>query len=193
MGRIGSEALAAHQIALNVASGSFHLVMGLGTATGIMVGQEIGAGRPEDARQAGFTGVLIGVVFMAFSAALYLGLADEIARLFTGELAVILPAAALLHVAGFFQISDGIQVVAQGALRGAGDTAMPFAIQTAAHWLVGLPLGLFLAHPMGMGAPGLWWGLTGGLTVAAALLLVRFARRSGRGFVALQGEPSRAP
>jgi MATE family multidrug resistance protein len=186
MARIGTEALAAHQIALNLAAGSFNLVVGVGSATGVVVGQAIGAGDSPRARRAGFSGLLIGVGIMAVFAGVFLMLPRQLATIFTTDAAVIGSAASLLMVAGIFQISDGLQAVAQGALRGAGDTTLPFIIQAIAHWLIGLPLGIVLAHPLGMGGPGLWWGLTAGLTVAALLFVIRFHQKSAAGFSRLE-------
>jgi MATE family multidrug resistance protein len=188
MGQISNLALAAHQIAINLASGSFNLVVGVGSATGILVGQEIGAGRPAGARRAGFSGLLVGMGLMGAFAVFFFFLARPLAAAFTEDQAVIQAAASLLMVAAFFQLSDGLQAVAQGALRGAGDTAIPFVLQAISHWAIGLPLGLILAHPLGLGATGLWWGLTAGLTVAALSLVLRFAHKSRVGFSALEGD-----
>lgn len=110
-----------------------------------------------------------------------------LAGLFSPDPAVIAAAAPLVVIAGVFALSDGIQGVSAGALRGAGDTAWPFWTNLGAHWLVGFPLGWYLGVKLGLGPAGYWWGLTVGLTGVGATLLVRFVVLSRRPIRRLDG------
>jgi MATE family multidrug resistance protein len=101
-----------------------------------------------------------------------------LARLFAGDDRVVEAAAPLLAIGALFQLSDGVQAVATGALRGAGDTRFPLIANVLGHYVVGLPLGIALAFGCGLGARGLWWGLTAGLAIVALVLSVRFIRLS---------------
>ena len=118
----------------------------------------------------------LAITLQAWSSALLLGAPMAIAGLYTRDAAVIAGAAALLPLAGVFQFSDALQVTAICALRGLKDTRVPVLITAFAYWAVGMPVGLWLAYRGGMQAPGMWFGLIAGLTVAAVLLCWRFAR-----------------
>lgn len=181
MGRLGETELAAHQVAIQCASTTFNAMVGLASATSVVVGRRIGAGDREGALQAGIAGLAMSTVVMLATGALFLFEGALLARALTDKPDVIAGAAALLVVAAAFQLSDGLQAVASGALRGAGDTRATFVIHLVSHWGVGFPCVLgFVA--MGLGAPGVWWGLTAGLTFAAVALVARFVVKARRGY-----------
>jgi multidrug resistance protein, MATE family len=173
---LGEDVIASHQVAINVASLFFMIPLGLAMAITVRVGNAVGRGDPRGVRYAGFCGIALTLVTQALSAALMLGLPHVIAALYTPNARVIELAAQLLVLAGLFQFSDGIQVAANGALRGLKDTRVPMAITLFAYWGVGMPVGAWLAFRHGLGARGMWMGLIAGLSVAAVLLFVRFWR-----------------
>ena len=172
--RIGSEAAAGHQVAISLASFTFMMTVGVGAATSIRVGYAVGRGDTPAARHAGFTGLGLGACCMSISALCFLLFPEWLAGQFTAEDDVVRAAVPLLGIAAVFQIFDGIQAVATGALRGAGDAKVPLYANIVAHWGVGFPLMLFLALHLELGARGLWWGLTGGLITVALGLTWRF-------------------
>jgi MATE family multidrug resistance protein len=178
MGRLGEAALAAHQIALQLASTTFMIPLGVGVAGSIRVGHAIGRGAPEDAQRAGRVAYLLGVGFMVLSAGVFAVAPAPLARLFTTDAAVIGLAVSLIRIAALFQLSDGAQAVGAGCLRGAGDSRTAFVVNLVAHWGLGFPLGYALGIHFGLGAAGLWYGLTASLTAVAILLAIRFT--SGR-------------
>ena len=153
---------------------TFTVVMGISAAASVRVGHAIGSRDIEGTRRAGLVSVLAGALFMFFCAILFWTFPRQLASLFTGSPEVIATAVPLLFVAAIFQISDGIQGVSAGALRGAGDTTFTFLASLVGHWFVGFPVALGLGFGLGMGIVGLWWGLSAGLTAVAAILLVRF-------------------
>lgn len=171
-GRLGKVPVSAHQIAIGLSSFTFMGVLGISGASAVRVGHAIGEGRSP--RTAGLVGIALGAGFMAVCAAMFVVFPRPLVALFTQDPATAELAARLLLVAAAFQLFDGIQGVAAGALRGAADVRFPFVVNVAAHWFVGLPLALFLAFGLGWGAPGLWWGLLVGLALVAAALLWRF-------------------
>lgn len=179
-GRLGRAPLAAHQIAIALASTTFTFAVGIGSAGGVRVGWAVGAGDAALARRAGLTAFAAGAGVMALSGLLFFLFPGPLARLMTSDPAVAPVAAALLSVAAVFQISDGIQAVGAGVLRGAGDTHFTFGANMVGHWAVGLPVALGLGLGAGLGVTGLWWGLCAGLSAVAAALLVRFLRLSAR-------------
>jgi len=191
-GRIGAEALASHQIALTLASLSFTVAVGIGSAGGVRVGLAIGAGDVEGTRRAGLTAFAAGGGFMAFSALLFLLAPTVVAGLVTDKPELMEAAVPLLAVAALFQLSDGLQGVGSGVLRGAGDTRFTFLANVAGHYLVGLPVALVLGVFGGLGVTGLWYGLAAGLTMVAAALLLRFIRISGRPIRPIEVESPRA-
>ena len=177
-GRLGSTVLSAHQIAVGLASFTFMGALGVGGATAVRVGHAIGAGRSP--RQSGLVGLGLGALVMSVGAALFALIPRPLLAIFTTDAEVIEVGARLLRIASLFALFDGIQAVASGALRGAGDVRFPFLANVAAHWLVGLPVALLLGFGLGLGAPGLWWGLTAGLVTVSILLAARFVYLSGR-------------
>jgi MATE family multidrug resistance protein len=178
IGGMGEIPVAAHQIAINVASVTFMSALGLAEATTVRVGHAVGARRPEAVRRAAVAGyvIVIGTQGLAGLAMLFGNVA--IASVYTHDAAVIALAANLLLFAAAFQLSDGIQVVSGAALRGLKDTRVPMLLTTLAYWGVGMSLGAGLGLGLGWGPQGMWIGLIAGLTVAATLLTYRFLRLS---------------
>jgi MATE family multidrug resistance protein len=177
-GRLGPAEIGAHQIAIACASISFTVAVGIGNAGGVRVGWAVGAGDREAARRAGFVAFGAGSAFMSCAALLFLVFPRFLAGLFTDAPEVLAIAAPLLGVAAVFQVSDGVQGVGAGVLRGAGDTRFTFGANMLGHWVVGLPLALALGIGAGMGVVGLWWGLALGLSAVAVGLFGRFVRIS---------------
>ncbi|WP_179402568.1 MATE family efflux transporter [Burkholderia guangdongensis] len=183
IGVLGEAALAAHQIALNVAATAFMVPLAIGQAANVRVGYWVGAGEPVAARHAGFVALGLGVAFMSMSGlamtiaphaivGLYLNL-DDPANAGTVSLA-----ASLLGIAAVFQIVDGMQAVGSGCLRGLKDTRVPMVAAIVGYWGIGFPTGYWLAFHVGWGARGLWWGLAAGLASVALLMAWRFHRKS---------------
>jgi len=180
LGTLGAVAAAAHQVTLNVAAMTFMIPLGLSMATTVRVGHALGRGDPGAARFSGFTGIGLSGLFMAAMAVLMFIGHQAIARLYTSDPVIVAVAAGLLQLAALFQISDGLQVGALGALRGLQDTRWPMLIVLVAYWLIAFPLGWLLGVYWGWGPNGPWIGLIVGLTVAAFLLNWRFWRISVR-------------
>ncbi|GAA0725022.1 MATE family efflux transporter [Dokdonella soli] len=174
IGTLGTDVVAGHQVALNVASVAFMVPLGVAMATTVRVGHAVGRGDAQGVRDAGLVGIGLTLVAQSVSAGLMLLVPHRIAALYTTDADVAALAAQLLVLAGLFQFSDGIQVAANGALRGLKDTRIPMVITTFAYWGVGMPVGWWLAFPHGLGARGMWMGLIAGLSMAAVLLSRRF-------------------
>ena len=177
-GRVSADALAAHQIALNMAAFTFMVPYGIASAAAVRVGQALGRGDGRSANIAGWTAILIGVGFMSCAAAVFFIAPHPLLALFTSDQAVITIGVALLFVAAVFQLFDGLQAVTTGALRGVADTRTPMLWNLTGHWLFGLPLGYTLCFVLGRGVTGLWWGLSAGLMVCGVALLVTWGRAS---------------
>jgi MATE family multidrug resistance protein len=177
IGSMGAVPVAAHQIAINVASLCFMVPLGLAMATTVRVGHAAGAGDPSAVRwSAGAGYAIVGGSQTASALLMALG-GGVIARLYSpSDPAVASLATTLLLYAAAFQYPDGIQALSAGALRGLKDTRLPMAITVLAYWGLGMPLGAWLGLGLGRGAPGMWWGLILGLTAAASLLALRFLR-----------------
>lgn len=173
---LGEDVIASHQVAINIASLFFMIPLGLAMAITVRVGNAVGRGDERGVRYAGFCGIGLTLATQLFSAALMLSLPHVIARLYTHDPRVITLATQLIMLAGLFQFSDGIQVASNGALRGLKDTRVPMLITLFAYWVIGMPVGWWLTFRQGMGASGMWLGLTAGLSVAAIMLFVRFWR-----------------
>lgn len=176
MGTLGTTAVAGHQIALNVASISFMVPLGLSVAISVRVGQAIGRGDRFGARRAGTVGAGLAMAFMALAAVAMLIMPGYITGLYTSDEEVQTMAIGLLSMAALFQLSDGLQVAGAGALRGAKDTKVPMFITLFAYWIVGLPMGYSLGILAGYGPKALWVGPIVGLTAAGLLLMLRFQR-----------------
>ncbi len=176
--RLTADELAAHQIVLNVASLTFMVPLGVSSATAILVGQALGKKDRVTAVQVGWQGFALGVGFMAVSASLFLCFSHPILNFFTHDAAVIALGKEILFIAALFQLSDGIQVVGTGALRGLGETHTSMIFNFCGHWLIGLPIGVSLCFLGGWGLKGLWVGLSLGLTAVAAAVLLRWIFRA---------------
>lgn len=170
-GRLGSEALAAHTIVLNMAALSFMMPLGVGLAAVTRVGNLIGARRPDDAQRAAWVALALGGGVMAASASIFLGFRHELPWVYTSDLAVAALATGILPIAAAFQIFDGVQVVACGVLRGMGRTRPAAVFNAISYWALGIPLGGWLGLVAGWGLAGVWWGLCIGLAVVATLLV----------------------
>jgi MATE family multidrug resistance protein len=174
MGRMGTTVVAGHQIAINVASITFMVPLGVAMATTVRVGHATGRGDKESARLAGFAGISLAAAFMACCAIGIASFPRLIASIYTNEPDVQQMGITLLYLAAVFQISDGLQVAAAGALRGLKDTKTPMVITAIAYWLVAIPLGYMLGIVLNGGPKALWVGIICGLAVAALLLNLRF-------------------
>jgi multidrug resistance protein, MATE family len=174
MGWIGPTEQAAHQVTLSLVSLTFMVPLGLGFASSIRVGTEIGRGNYHAAKRAGTASLWLAAIFMAAMALLFGVGRNYWPLLFSTDAKVIEIASYLLVVGAVFQVSDGVQVVAVGLLRALKDVRWPFAITLIAYWIFGLPVGYILAIYLDWGPAGLWWGLASGLTFAAVALTTRF-------------------
>lgn len=177
-GKLTPIAVASHQITMNIISVAFMVPLGLSSAGAVRVGHAIGAGDRRRAGAAGWTAILLGVAFMAVAATSFVVVPRAFLGLFTQEESVLQLGSSLLLVAAVFQLFDGIQGVATGALRGIGDTRTPMITNLAGHWLLGLPVGYTLCFIVGYGVIGLWIGLSVGLIVVGVILLAIWARKS---------------
>jgi MATE family multidrug resistance protein len=185
MGWIGTEALAAHQIAIQVASIMFMVPFGISMAATVRVGQAVGRSEPEAARRAGFAALILSAIFMLSMAVIVAMTREWIPHLFLSETAAHPGTLALTSLllgmgAGFF-VFDGLQTVALGALRGLNDTKVPMIYAAMSFWLIGFASAYGLAFTLGYRAPGIWIGLTLGLIVYASLLVWRFQRLTVNG------------
>jgi MATE family multidrug resistance protein len=176
--RLGTLQIAAHQLAIVLASFTFTVALGVAAAGSVRVGIGVGARDVTATRLAGRAAFLGGMSVMGISALAFALFPRAIARLVTDQENVIMASLPLMLVAAVFQLSDGIQAVGAGVLRGAGDTKYAFYANIIGHWVIGLPTALLLGFYAGMGIVGLWWGLCAGLTVVAALLFARFEKLS---------------
>ncbi|MDB5875732.1 MAG: family efflux transporter, partial [Ramlibacter sp.] len=181
MGLISTTALAAHQIALQVTAILFMVPFGIGMAATVRVGHAVGRGDAEAVKRAGFVAAGLGIVFMSVMTLAVIAGRFAIGRFFFGEAvesggAVIELTATLLMVGATFFVADGIQTVAAGALRGMRDTRVPLLFAAISYWLIGFPAAYGLAFWTGIGAIGVWIGLSCGTAVYAVLLMLRFRR-----------------
>ena len=177
IGRLGAVSLASHQIALNTVSLTYMVPLGVSSAAAVRVGQAIGRKDPLGARDAGGSAIFYGAAFMTLAGIALLVFPRGIARLFTPDAAIIRSTVYLLAAGAAFQLFDGIQTVATGALRGAGDTRTPMFCHFMAYWIIGLPLGAWLCFSRGWGAFGLWAGLSLALILIGIVLLFAWRRR----------------
>lgn len=176
MGRLGVTEAAAHQIAIVCASTAFMVPLGLGLAATVRVGQRVGAGELAGVAPAGWSSVLLGAGFMACTAALFTLFPHPIIGIFidTHQPLLVEMAAQMLFLAGVFQVFDGVQVTAIGALRGLKDVKVPMLIGGFSYWAVGLTLSWWLGFFTPLRHVGVWIGLVVGLGVAAVALVLRF-------------------
>jgi MATE family multidrug resistance protein len=152
--------------------------LGVSGATAVRVGNAVGAGR--SARPAGVLGIGLGAAVMSVGAIVFLAFPRFLVSAFTSDPRVIAIGVDLVRIAALFQLFDGVQAVAAGALRGAGDVRFPFLANVVAHWFVGFPVALTFGFALHLGAPGMWWGLTAGLVGVSTALALRFASISRR-------------
>ena len=177
-GKLSPVALAAHQIALNCASFTYMVPLGIGSATAISVGHALGQNDQPGAVRVGWIGIALGAACMSIGAVLFLALPTQIMRIYTTQLQVIRTGASLLVIAAFFQLFDGIQTVTTGALRGIRDTASAMTLNFLGYWVIGLPLGWYLCFHWNMGARGVWLGLCLALILLAGALLLVWRSKS---------------
>jgi MATE family multidrug resistance protein len=185
-GILGPTALAAHQVAISVASTTFMVPMSIGQAANGRGGFFAGARLWEAARRAGHAAFTVGVGFMGIAALVLLLLPRPIALLFNldpanpNDSGVIALIVRLLVITAFFQVFDGAQTIAAGALRGYKDTRVPMVLASFGYWALGFPVAWVLAFPAGLAAVGIWWGFAIGLAATALVLGWRYERLSVR-------------
>jgi MATE family multidrug resistance protein len=175
--RLGADSLAAHQVAMNAASFTYMVPLGIGAAAAVRVGQALGRGDVAAASRAGWTATLMGAAFMSCAGIFFVLAPGFIVRIYTPDPRVLDVGVSLLAAAAAFQLFDGVQAVTTGALRGAGDTRTPMICHLLAYWGLGLPLGYVLCFRLNWGAVGLWVGLCLALIVIGSVLLVVWWRK----------------
>lgn len=180
VGWIGAEAQAAHNIALNLSAITYMAATGIAAASTIRIGNQLGLKDKVNLRMAGFTNFAMAGVFMGFWGVMFILFRSYLPTWYVNDPTVISTAAVLLIISAAFQISDGLQAVGLGVLRGLKDLKYPTSITFIAYWLIALPVGYLLAFPMGLGVSGVWIALSLGLTFAAVFHMVRFNRLSAR-------------
>ncbi len=178
MGSLGVIEVAAHQIAINFAGMMFMIPLGISAAATIRVGHALGEQRPHDARFRGLAGISLAGMCMFGTASIMLLFPEMVVSIYSKDADVAAMAVTLLFMAAIFQLSDGIQVSAAGALRGMKDTLYPLLVSVVAYWFVGLPFSYYLGITRAFGPQGLWMGLVASLTLAAGWLVWRFWRVS---------------
>ncbi|RPI72258.1 MAG: MATE family efflux transporter [Ignavibacteriales bacterium] len=178
VGWLGTNQLAAHQIAINLASISFMAVLGISAAGAIRVGNAVGKRDITEVRKAGFTAIISGAAIMLTSGIIFITLNDFLPTLYIDDPAVVSIASSLLIIAALFQLSDGVQGVGIGVLRGLTDVKIPTLITFIAYWVIALPLGYMLGFTFNIGVTGVWIGLMIGLTASATMLTFRFNIKS---------------
>lgn len=179
-GTLGAAVLAAHHIALSLASIPFQISIALGAAAAVRVGVVIGEGKdPTAPRRAGYAAIGLGALLSCIAGTLFATMPGSFASLLATDADVLQAAASLIVIAAAFQLVDGAQAITAGALRGAGDTRATMLANIAGHYGIGLPIGLTWCFMYDGGAPALWWGLSAGLAVVSVLLVARFHWVSG--------------
>jgi multidrug resistance protein, MATE family len=177
MGWMGTREMAGHQVAINLAALTFMVPLGVGDAASVLVGRAVGRGDPEGTRGAARAAFACGITFMTLAGVAFLCFPEQLARLYSRDLEVVAVAAALIPIAGVFQVFDGTQVVAGGVLRGLGDTRAPMVANLVGYWFVAIPVSVYLGFYLELGPAGLWWGLVVGLGLVGSSLLLRVTRR----------------
>ena len=177
MGWMGTASLAGHEIALNMAALTFMVPLGVSGAAAAVVGRAIGRGDLAAARRDAVAAIACGVGFMCLSAVVFIAAPEWLTSRYTDEAATVTVAVALIPLAGWFQVFDGLQAVTSGVLRGTGDTRVPAVLHLVAFWGVGIPLGYYLGFHTTWREQGLWVGLVAGLAAAALLQSARVYRR----------------
>ena len=174
MGWLGSAPLSAHQIAISVATVSYMMASGLATASTIRVGNQLGKKDFVTLRDAVYSILIMVIAFELIWTMVFILGRNFLPSLYIDDIEVLRIASRLMVLAAFFQLSDGIQVVGLGALRGMQDTKLPTWYTLIAYWVIGLPVGYLLAFQYNLGGDGIWIGLIIGLTLAAVALIIRF-------------------
>lgn len=178
IGWLGAKELAAHQIAINIAALTYMMASGIAAAATIRVGTLFGQGHLREMRTAGYSSLYMAVGFMTITGFIFILTNNFIPQLYIKDPEVIKIASGLLIIAALFQISDGVQVVGLGALRGLEDVKIPSLISLLAYWVIGLPVGYLLCFHFNLGSNGIWTGLLLGLSMAAILIFFRFRKLS---------------
>jgi len=178
--KITPMALAASQIALNVASFVFMVPLGLSSAAAVRVGQAVGRQDPHGVRVAGWSAISLAIGFALVVSTAFVIIPRVFLRIFTNDPVLIAVGTTLLLVCAVFQVFDGCQAVSTGALRGLGDTRTPMLLNLVGHWFIGLPIGYVLCFQRGWGVVGLWSGLSLSLMLIGVVLVATWARKSNR-------------
>jgi multidrug resistance protein, MATE family len=178
MGWLGIVPQAAHQIVINLASLTYMVTAGLAAAATVRVGFFSGQGDPANMSRAAYSLLGMGLMLMSVFAVLFIAMRNILPGFYLspGEVAVVPVASSLLVIAGLFQLSDGAQVICNGALRGLQDVKVPSVFIFLSYWVVGLPLGYWLAFSLNVGPQGIWVGLLIGLTLTALAMFIRLRR-----------------
>lgn len=177
LGALGPMVLGGHQITLNLVSVTYMIPLGISSAAAVRVGQAIGRGDPLAAKRSGWVGIGMGAAFMACAAVFFWTLPELVTGAYTDDQEVVRMASSLLVIAAFFQLFDGVQTVATGALRGLGDTRTPMLAHVICYWAIGLPLGWWLTYPGGRGAKGFWIGLSLALILIGIVLTAAWRKQ----------------
>jgi MATE family multidrug resistance protein len=184
MGWISTTAIAAHQIALQVTAILFMIPFGISQAATVRVGQAVGRSDGAGVRRAGFVAMLLGIALAVVLTVAVIATRFDIARLFLGAAsdadATLELAATLLVIGATFFVTDGLQSIAAGSLRGMKDTSVPLLFAAISYWLIGFSTAFGLAFWTPLGAVGVWIGLSVGTAFYAALLILRFRILSAR-------------
>lgn len=179
IGWIGAYELAAHQIALTLASVTFMFALGISQASAIRVGIEFGKAKQGEALKAGFSAIILAALVMGVNGIIFIIFRHDLAALFIDDFSVREIAARLLIIAAIFQVFDGIQAVGVGVLRGIQDVKVPTIIVFIAYWILSIPVGYLLGITWGVGVDGVWYGFLSGLAAAAIMLTWRFWKKTG--------------
>jgi multidrug resistance protein, MATE family len=175
-GMLGAKALAAHQIAINLASISYMAATGLGAAAAVRVGNQLGRKDPKNLLIASKSIFSLTIIWMSFTGIILYLFRFQLTSFYNDDPEVLNLAASMLIVAVFFQLSDGLQAVTLGALRGFTDVRIPTVITFVSYWVLTLPCAYLVSQFTSVGAMGIWYALAGGLTISAALLIYRFRK-----------------
>jgi MATE family multidrug resistance protein len=189
-GRLTAASLAAHQIAITCAALTYMVPLGVSSAAAVAVGQAVGQRNIDLARRRGYVALTLSCLFMLCSATCFLFLPEQILHIYTNNSGVLLIGTGLLALAALFQLFDGIQTVATGALRGLGNTRVPMLVNLAGYWVFGLPIGYALCFKFRYGIYGLWFGLTLSLIVIAVILLLYWERYSRTALALINADPA---
>ncbi len=176
-GWIGANEIAAHQISLNIAAVTYMAATGIASATTVRVGNEWGRKDMSAMRNAAAAAFVIILVYEIISCLFFVVFKNQLPLLYIKETNIVMLSASLLLITALFQLSDGIQVVAMGALRGIGDVRIPTIVAVFSYWIIGLPAGYLLGFNLKMGVQGIWYGLLIGLSISAVMLTVRLRNK----------------